>query len=74
MFDVLFRCCAFLVVDAEKVVDKEVESSTPPSEPSATDTDSKGAGRIQKQHELCDVTTSFLFLRNRFQVRAQDAD
>lgn len=39
MFGILFRC-AFLVLDAEKVMDEEVESSTPQSEPSATGTNS----------------------------------
>lgn len=35
MFGILFRCCAFLVLDTEKVMDEKVEHSTLQSEPCA---------------------------------------
>lgn len=65
MFGILLRCCTFLVLDAEKVMDEEVKSSAPEPEQSATGVNSKSTGLIQMQHKQCDVTT-FLFLTNRF--------
>lgn len=63
MFGILFRCRAFLVLDAAKGMDKEVKSST--AEPEQSGMNSKSTGLIQMQHKQCDVTT-FLFLCNRF--------
>lgn len=65
MFGILLRCCTFLVLDAEKVMDKEVKSGATEPEQSATGMNSKSTGFIQMQHKQCDGTT-FLCLTNRF--------